>query len=56
MAKKKPARTREKVIIESAMQAKALLYIHGFLSDAENELVYQRILKRLERIQPAKGA
>ena len=52
MAKKKAAKNREEVIIEKAMQAKSFLYIHGFLSDAENERVYQRILKRVPKAQP----
>ena len=52
MPKKKPIKSREETIIEKAMQAKAMLYIHGFLSDAENERVYQRILKRVPKAQP----
>jgi hypothetical protein len=48
----KEKRVREIIVAKKAREARAFLYIHGFLPDGEDRAVRARINKFVEKLPP----
>lgn len=53
MTKKKTKPKEQRAIIATANACRSVLYMHGFLSETENEKVFKRILKYQDKHQVA---